>query len=428
MTRAGVRGLATLACAAWATISCGKAGPPLPPLVKLPVAPGGVEAARRGDTVDLQFVVPDSNTDHTRPANIDRVDVYGFTGPSNLPDDQVFKHATKVASVQVKAPRDPNATIDEDEMDEEMTEPEGEGLDQGALARVQEDLTPASTAPIALPKPKRRNAPESEAPVDRPLVTATAVASRTYLAVGINTRGKKGAVSKRVTVPLLPAPASPGAPSIQYGETSITVSWPKAPAASIQDEPTGTVLASRPIGWSRPTITYNVYDAPAVASTETAPASGEAVPPAAPPLTKSPVGGLSFSDNRVQWGADRCYVVRTVRTLDGMSVESQPSPRACVTLVDTFPPAAPKGLAGVSSEGTINLIWEPNTEADLAGYIVLRDVLPGDHLAPLTPAPIQANSYVDTVAPGATYVYVVKAVDKAGNISAASERTTQTAR
>ena len=423
MSRAGARGLAMLACAAWATVSCGKAGPPLPPLVKLPVAPGGVEANRRGNSVDLQFVVPASNTDNSRPANIDRVDVYGFTGSPNLPDDQVFKHATKVASVQVKAPPDPNATIDEDETDEEMQEPEGAGLDQGALAQVQEELTPAASAPIVLPKPKGRTAPDNLATLDRPLVSPPMTAiSRTYLAVGINTRGKRGAISKRVSVPLIRAPLPPGAPSIKYGETSITVTWPKAPlSAAIQEEPTGTVLASKPIGWSRPTVTYNVYDAPE-------PPSADAVAASGPPLTKSPVGGLSFTDNRVEFGADRCYVVRSVRTLDGMSVESDPSPRTCVKLVDTFPPAAPTGLSGVSSEGTINLIWEPNAEADLAGYIVLRDVLPGDHLVPITPTPIQANSYADAVAPGTTYVYAVKAVDKAGNTSAASERTTQTAR
>ena len=61
-------------------VSCGKKGPPLPPLVKLPVAPGRLLAERRGDTVDLQFVVPAANTDGTRPANVERVDVYAITG------------------------------------------------------------------------------------------------------------------------------------------------------------------------------------------------------------------------------------------------------------------------------------------------------------------------------------------------------------
>ena len=50
--------------------ACGKKGAPLPPLVKLPVAPENFVAERRGDVVDLQFKVPATNTDGTRPANV----------------------------------------------------------------------------------------------------------------------------------------------------------------------------------------------------------------------------------------------------------------------------------------------------------------------------------------------------------------------
>src|SRR5262249_1412241 len=46
----------------------GGRGPPLPPLVKLPIAPADITAERRGDHVDLQFTVPSANTDNTRPA------------------------------------------------------------------------------------------------------------------------------------------------------------------------------------------------------------------------------------------------------------------------------------------------------------------------------------------------------------------------
>ena len=51
-------------------VACGKKGPPLPPLVKLPVAPLDLAAERRGSTVDLQFTVPSVNTDGSRPANV----------------------------------------------------------------------------------------------------------------------------------------------------------------------------------------------------------------------------------------------------------------------------------------------------------------------------------------------------------------------
>ena len=44
----------------------------------------------------------------------------------------------------------------------------------------------------------------------------------------------------------------------------------------------------------------------------------------------------------------------------------------CVTPRDQFPPAAPQGLAVVPTAGQISLIWDANTEKDLAGYLVLR--------------------------------------------------------
>jgi hypothetical protein len=58
--------------------ACGKKGPPLPPLVRLPVPPE-IRADRRGSTVELALVVPGANVDGTRPANISRVDVYALT-------------------------------------------------------------------------------------------------------------------------------------------------------------------------------------------------------------------------------------------------------------------------------------------------------------------------------------------------------------
>src|SRR5207245_6944164 len=55
---------------------CGKKGPPLPPLVKVPAPPADFVAVRRGSEVDVQFIVPGANSDGTRPANVERVDVY----------------------------------------------------------------------------------------------------------------------------------------------------------------------------------------------------------------------------------------------------------------------------------------------------------------------------------------------------------------
>lgn len=354
-----------------AFVACGKKGPPLPPLVKLPVAPSDLIAARRADTVDLQLTVPFANTDSSRPANVVRVEVYALTGPATVSEADVLKQGTKVASIAVKAPRDPNATLDPDDPEQseaDIEPPQGEGLDQGAVARVQEQLTaPAATG----------SAP-------------AAGVVRTYVGVGITTKGRRGPSSGRAAVPLVPPPPAPPKPSVTYTETTVTVTWPPGLSAA-----------------------YNVYEV--AGSSET-------------PLTKGPIGETQYTDARMTWGTTRCYAVRSVAIVDALAVESEATPPACVMLTDIFPPAAPRGLQAVATEGVISLIWDANTEADLDGYILLRAIAPGDELAPIGPSPIRGTAFQDRLSAGVRYVYALKAVDKAGNASQPSERTEETAR
>jgi hypothetical protein len=96
--------------------------------------------------------------------------------------------------------------------------------------------------------------------------------------------------------------------------------------------------------------------------------------------------------------------------------------------VDTFPPAAPKDLKAVSSEGVISLIWEASPESDLAGYIILRAQAPAEPVTPVVSAPVLETSFNDTVQPGVRFVYAVRAVDKAGNAGAPSNTVEETAR
>jgi hypothetical protein len=396
-------------------VNCGKKGPPLPPLVKLPVPAADLTAERHGDTVDVQFSVPVVNTDGTRPANVERVDVFAVTAPPTVTDDQLWKQGTRVGSVRVKAPRNPDQTIDPDEPFDEMEAPEGPGLDQGAAARVSERLTAQARRPVDLKKDatlaRQRPPPPDDTP--RPLLGPPPFdMARTYAIVGISTRGRRGPFSKRVTVPILDPPATLASPGVDYDEEAITITWiPLAPSGSAPD-----VLPSTPMGAAQPTVAYNVYDV-----------SG-GTPPITSRLTKTPVAEPRYVDTRIAWGERRCYTVRAVLTVGPSSLEGDEAEPRCVTPVDRFPPAAPKGLNAVPSEGAISLIWEPNAESDLRGYIVLRTVAPGDTLQPITPAPISQTTFRDVVEAGVRYVYAVRAVDAAGNLSAPSERIEETAR
>src|SRR5690606_25487960 len=96
----------------------------------------------------------------------------------------------------------------------------------------------------------------------------------------------------------------------------------------------------------------------------------------------------------LEFGRTRCYTVRAMR--GAPPVIGEPSPRACLTPIDVFPPAAPTGLAAVPSEGGISLIWEPNAELDLGGYLVLRREGADATLRPLTETPIIDARFRDT--------------------------------
>ena len=163
---------------------------------------------RRADTVDLTVTVPATNTDGTRPANISRLDVYAITAPENTADAVVLKDGMRVASTEVKAPRDPNATVDVDDPDSDVEPPEGPGLEQGVVAHLKEVLTAQSVAPAKITPPSTPAAKKQPATMNGPLVGPPLGAPvRVYLARGLNKRGRPGPVSKRVVVPLVAPPA-----------------------------------------------------------------------------------------------------------------------------------------------------------------------------------------------------------------------------
>ncbi len=87
--------------------------------------------------------------------------------------------------------------------------------------------------------------------------------------------------------------------------------------------------------------------------------------------------------------------------------------------VDNLPPASPGPLAARYAGGSTRLTWNPNAEADLAGYRVYR----GPNTA-FTPSPANLvgapadTGWVD--AAGAPWVYKVTAVDTHGNESPAA--------
>jgi predicted small lipoprotein YifL len=206
---------------------------------------------------------------------------------------------------------------------------------------------------------------------------------------------------------------------------------PAAGGADADPDADDPVLPSRSLsGFPSTRVGYHVYLVAPPGLTPAGLQPGE-VPLLPRRLTDGPLRAVTFDDTGFEVGVERCYAVRTVETTGSVSVESAPSPPACITPRDTYPPAAPASLAAVASEGAISLIWDASRDPDLAGYLVLRGTVPDGALQPLMERPIQETTWRDTtVTPGVRYVYVVVAVDGAEppNRSAPSNRVEEVAR
>jgi len=156
---------------------------------------------------------------------------------------------------------------------------------------------------------------------------------------------------------------------------------------------------------------YNVYRdlAPDPLALPALTTTGTTALPA--PLNAAPLADVSLGDE-IEFERERCYTVRSLRGTAPNVVMSEASPRACLRPVDVFPPAQPAQPAAVAAEGAISLIWDPNGEIDLGGYLVLRREVGSDTLLQLTAIPILEARFRDATAkPGIRYRYSVVAVD-----------------
>jgi hypothetical protein len=127
-------------------------------------------------------------------------------------------------------------------------------------------------------------------------------------------------------------------------------------------------------------------------------------------------------DEGVETGKTYSYLVQRIVPAGVKTAESELSGAATITVKDSFPPATPTGLRAVGATSSIELTWERNTEADLAGYRVYRSA--GD--GPFEKVgDVAVPAYSDrAVEAGKPYRYRVTAVDASGN---ESERSSEVA-
>lgn len=354
---------------------CASVGAPLPPSLELPKPPSDLRAFRKGDRVTLTWTVPERT--------IDRQTVR-HRGVTLICRNLQVTMSDCGAPVGTVAPE----TIPT------PAQPGGKGKDEQSFI----DVLPA------------------ELQEQSPTKTIT------YAVEPLNDSNRGAGLSNQVQVPLAPTIAPPDQLHAQLTSDGVVLTW--------QGE-----LLSLPM--SPINYFYRVYRRSQ--GTQERTVIGQ--------VTRGMELHPTVVDHAFAWEKTYEYwitVVTSVTTgshpcpngepivpcLDHIEVEGADSPAVTVITHDIFPPAIPSGLQAVfSGPGQtpyIDLIWAPDTDADLAGYHVYRRETSG--------APVKINlelvktpAYRDAnVASGKTYWYSVSAVDLHGNESARSDETSET--
>jgi hypothetical protein len=137
-------------------------------------------------------------------------------------------------------------------------------------------------------------------------------------------------------------------------------------------------------------------------------------------LAQGEVQAPPFRDTQFLFDRTYYYMVRALSGNGHSVAESDDSEAVKITPHDVFPPASPKNLTAVYAAGAVQIVWTASTEADFAGYNVLRSEAGGNPERvnkELLATPIFRDA---TAQPNRHYLYQVTAVDPKGNESTPS--------
>ena len=367
--------MVVLACAVLA--ACGTPGAPMPPELELARPVTDLRAARKGDRVYLAWTVPAQTTDHQTVRH---------PGPTrvcrslNLEIGDCKTPAAEIAAAQFPVP--------------------SFNSKKGAPApKVQASYT--DTLPQALQ-------------------TQNPTAEITYAVTVLNQSGRSAGLSNLVQVPSAPTLSPPERFAAEVRSDGVLLSWTCPPATSAAAPRIGYKLRIYRREPGR--IEHPKHHTGSLGGTRIGDANF--VDCSQP----------QFLDQTFEWEKHYNYfaAVVTVVSLPGkpeVEVEGNDTPIVQVFARDIFPPAVPTGLqavfSGVGQAPFVDLVWSPDTEADLAGYNIFRHE-EGSQPQKLNSEPVKTPAYHDTnVQSGKKYFYSVSAIDERNNESAQSEEASE---
>lgn len=356
--------------------SCGKSGPPRPPLPLIPKSTSDLVVAQRGPKVILNWSYPSMTTSGRPLTGLSRIVIYRYL--EGLP-----------ASLMGRSP----AT---------RTSPENDPSVPAVVALFSEvpPLTPQQFARLR----ERIDAREAkDLPSisfggkliyedEPPLETTDGRPSRaTYAVVTEGSEGKSDLSNLVSIVPLDTASAPENFTATATG-AGVVLNWSK-PAQSVKGRPD-----PRYVG-------YNLYRFPL---------EGSPVELGSP-VNPSPVKETTFTDVP-PFGSHR-YLMTAVSLVGPPQQEGDPAGFASAEFRDLQPPPPPVNVVTLVEERAIRILWDPVEAPDFAGYKLYRSA--GSERVVLTKTATKETSFRDaTAVSGVSYVYAVTSLDDKGNESA----------
>jgi len=223
--------------------------------------------------------------------------------------------------------------------------------------------------------------------------------SVTYAVQALNSSGRSAGLSNQVRVPIAPTLPPPEDFRVEVTPEGIVLTW-------------SCVEQTKAL----PDITYRyrIYRRSVEKKTDLRLGDVDCPPP-------------RFEDHTFEWQKAYGYRIAVLTLLGGekpVVVEGDDSPVQKVFANDIYPPEVPSGLQAVfSGPGQapfVDLLWAPDTDADLVGYNVYRRE-EGSQSEKINVPLVKTSAYRDeNVKLGKTYWYSVSAVDLRGNESARS--------
>jgi len=359
---------------------CASVGAPVPPSLELPKPPTDLRAVRKGSKVYLFWTVPTRTTDRQsvrRP------------GPTRICRSMVAIMSECDTPVGDVPPAN-------------GTEPASEGK-TGPNRKPQAEFTDTLPSDLQQQNPTRM---------------------ATYAVEALNRDGRSAGFSNQVQVSLVPTLLPPANFQAQVSSDGVVLTW------ECEQLPTTSPNLH---------FTYRIYRRSLGTGADAKLADVDCPVP-------------RYEDHTIEWQKTYAYWI-AVTTSATVEKGTRPCPRTdsdiaaipdCIFVAqvegddsapqkvftnDVYPPGVPTGLQAVfSGPGQapfVDLIWAPDTDADLAGYNIYRRE-EGTQPAKLNDGLVKTPAYRDSnVTPGRTYWYSISAVDLRGNESARSDEASE---